>query len=67
MPPMVFYWIHLTWMIKNRCLLKELYEELKEIEYSFCENGISWFYKATWRTKYLSKENKQDVISKITL
>ncbi|KAE8573890.1 Gustatory receptor 114c [Halyomorpha halys] len=48
-----FYWIHLTWLIKNRMLLKEIYEELKDMEYNLWKHGVYWVYKPSWRTKYL--------------
>ncbi|KAE8573888.1 Gustatory receptor 114a [Halyomorpha halys] len=49
----IFYWIHLAWLIKNRMLLYELYEELKNIEYHLWRNGVFWSYKPSWCSKYL--------------
>lgn len=53
-PAMIFYWIHLSWIIRNRKLLQEVYDDLKDIEYCLWTNGVRWNYKSTWSTKYLS-------------
>lgn len=54
LPPVVFFWIHLTWLTWNRNFLKELYEELKDIEYHIWKSRVSWSYKPSWFVKYLS-------------
>ncbi|KAE8573411.1 Gustatory receptor 112, partial [Halyomorpha halys] len=51
--PVIFYWVHLAWMIKNMALLKEVFNELKDIEYHLWNNGVRWCYKYSWYTKYL--------------
>ncbi|CAH1408131.1 unnamed protein product [Nezara viridula] len=53
-PAIMFYWIHIAWLIRNKSLFKELYDELKDIEHILWESGICWFYKPAWCTKYLS-------------
>ncbi|KAE8573230.1 Gustatory receptor 116a, partial [Halyomorpha halys] len=47
-----FNFINLSTLVANSLLLKELYEELKDVEYDLWKNGVDWFYKASWYTKY---------------
>ncbi|KAE8573412.1 Gustatory receptor 113 [Halyomorpha halys] len=54
MSSVIFYWIHLVWLMRKRILLKELYEEMKDIEYDLWKNNVYWFYKTSWCRKYLS-------------
>ncbi|KAE8573069.1 Gustatory receptor 119h [Halyomorpha halys] len=53
-PPIMFYWIYLARIIRNKWLLKEVYDELKDIEYHMWKNGVNWCYKPNWFSKYLS-------------
>ncbi|KAE8573897.1 Gustatory receptor 117b [Halyomorpha halys] len=52
--PVFFNWIHLSWSVRNRYLIKEIYNELREIEYQLSKSGVCLFYNPTWFTKYLS-------------
>ncbi|KAE8574081.1 Gustatory receptor 119b, partial [Halyomorpha halys] len=53
-PPILFCWVHLAWIMRNKCLLKELYDEFKDTEYHLWKSGISWIYKPNLWRKYLS-------------
>ncbi|KAE8573067.1 Gustatory receptor 119f [Halyomorpha halys] len=52
-PPIMFYWIHLVWLIRNKSVLKELYDELLDIEYQLRKSGVCWNYESNWYTNYL--------------
>ncbi|KAE8573410.1 Gustatory receptor 111 [Halyomorpha halys] len=54
MSPVIFYWIHLAWLLNYRFLLEEFYKEMKDVEYILWKSGVYWFYKPSWFTKYLS-------------
>ncbi|KAE8573895.1 Gustatory receptor 116b [Halyomorpha halys] len=50
----LFHLINLPWLVTNRFILKELYEDLKDIDYHLWKNGVDWFHKPSWSTKYFS-------------
>ncbi|KAE8574078.1 Gustatory receptor 119c, partial [Halyomorpha halys] len=52
--PILLILIHFACLIRNKCLLKELYDELKGIEYQFWKSGVGWFHRTNWFTKYFS-------------
>lgn len=52
--PTSFHLLNLSWLVTNRSLFVELYDDLKDIEYNLWENGVDWFHKPSWCTKYLS-------------
>ncbi|CAH1397547.1 unnamed protein product [Nezara viridula] len=52
-PTTIFFWVHLTHLIRNRKFLTELYEELMDIEYQMWKSDVCWSYKPDWFAKYL--------------
>ncbi|CAH1404142.1 unnamed protein product [Nezara viridula] len=52
-PIIIFHSINLLWLVVNRRLMKQIYDELMEIESQLCNRGIDWSYNPSWRIKYL--------------
>ncbi|KAE8573896.1 Gustatory receptor 117a [Halyomorpha halys] len=52
--PLCFSWINLMWLISNKCLVKEIYEELIDMEHHLSKRVVRILYNTTWLTKYLS-------------
>ncbi|KAE8574079.1 Gustatory receptor 119d, partial [Halyomorpha halys] len=52
--PIGFCWIHIAWLVRNRCLMKDLYGELKDMEYNLWKSGICWIHKPNCCIKYIT-------------
>ncbi|KAE8573894.1 Gustatory receptor 115c [Halyomorpha halys] len=52
-PIIFFHLTNLVSLVGKRLLVKELCDELKDIEYQMWRNGINWSYKPLWCIKYI--------------
>ncbi|CAH1404143.1 unnamed protein product [Nezara viridula] len=52
-PIIFFHSINLLWLVVNRGLMKELYDELMDLEYQLWKRGIDWSYNPSRCLKYL--------------
>ncbi|KAE8573978.1 Gustatory receptor 118b [Halyomorpha halys] len=49
----IFHLANLVSLLGNRRLVKELYDELMDIEYQLWKNNIDWSYKPSWCLTYI--------------
>ncbi|KAE8573892.1 Gustatory receptor 115a [Halyomorpha halys] len=49
----IFHLTNLVSLVGKRQIVRELYDELKDIEYQFLKNGIDFSYKPSWSIKYI--------------
>ncbi|KAE8573893.1 Gustatory receptor 115b [Halyomorpha halys] len=52
-PIIFFHLTNLVSLVGKRLQVKELYDELKDIEYQMWRSGIDWAYKPSWFIKYI--------------
>lgn len=52
-PIVIFHLINLLWLVVNSHLIKEIYDELKDIEYQLSNIGLDQSYSLSWFVKYL--------------